>query len=58
MCDHQHPPGSDAALDRGCTCPVLDNARGAGHLGLGREWWISEGCPLHGGAGPEPEEGR
>lgn len=23
-------PGSDEAIDRGCTCPILDNAHGAG----------------------------
>lgn len=31
-------PGSDEALDRGCTCPVMDN-------GHGRR--SSENCPLH-----------
>lgn len=24
------PPGSDAAVDAGCTCPIMDNARGPG----------------------------
>jgi hypothetical protein len=39
-------PGSDEAAAAGCTCPVLDNARGksAGRPG---EFWISGGCPLH-----------
>ena len=41
-------PGSDAALDQGCTCPVLDNGRGRGFLVNGeRQFWISGGCPLH-----------
>jgi hypothetical protein len=40
-------PGSDAALDQGCICPVLDNAHGGGLLNLGRDWWVTEGCPLH-----------
>jgi hypothetical protein len=26
-------PGSDDAIDAGCTCPVLDNGHGKGHLG-------------------------
>lgn len=38
-------PGSDAALQLGCTCPVLDNAHGKRADGL---FWISEDCPLHG----------
>lgn len=38
-------PGSDEAVTRGCTCPVLDNARGRGiTTGI---FWITEGCPLH-----------
>lgn len=40
------PPGSEAALDLGCTCPVLDNARGKGR-GDG-SFWVTDGCPLHG----------
>ncbi len=38
-------PGSDAALDAGCTCPVLDNGHGRRSDGL---FWITLGCPLHG----------
>jgi hypothetical protein len=38
-------PGSDEAVNQGCTCPVLDNGRG---LGLpGGNFWFSEDCPLH-----------
>ncbi len=40
-------PGSDAAIKRGCKCPVLDNAHGKGVMGLGKDYWITEGCPLH-----------
>ncbi len=42
-------PGSDEALDRGCKCPVLDNAHGRGYLGDGEKFgWVTvEGCPLH-----------
>lgn len=39
-------PGSDEAIDAGCTCPILDNAHGKGWLCSG-EFWITEGCPLH-----------
>lgn len=39
-------PGSNDAVKAGCTCPVLDNARGAGWLGTG-EFWFTEGCPVH-----------
>lgn len=42
------PPGSDAALERGCTCPVLANGHGAGsRCNGGRMWWIMQDCPLH-----------
>lgn len=37
-------PGSDEALDQGCTCPVIDNRRGRGILG---QFWIAEDCPIH-----------
>ena len=43
-----HPkdsPGSPAAVTNGCTCPVMDNARGAG-IG-GGHFWIHQGCPIH-----------
>lgn len=46
-------PGSDEALDKGCTCPVLDNAHGRGYLGLGVGWVIADGCPLHARQTPE-----
>ena len=41
-------PGSQAALNLGCRCPVLDNNYGRiapwGEFG----WWINGDCPLHG----------
>ena len=44
------PPGSDAAITKGCTCPILDNGYGRGMVFDGiRQWWIAEDCPLHGG---------
>ena len=42
-------PGSDAAVEQGCTCPVLDNAHGKGFLWDGAKvFWITDSCPLHG----------
>lgn len=41
-------PGSDAALDAGCTCPVLDNGHGTGRLqGADILFWVAADCPLH-----------
>lgn len=43
-------PGSREALELGCRCAVLDNARGRGMLIDGRvHYWITASCPLHGG---------
>ena len=47
----QPNPGSDKAVKKGCTCPVMDNHRGRG-LGRGN-FWINGGCPLHGGGKKE-----
>jgi hypothetical protein len=52
-------PGSDAAIDANCSCPVMDN-----HHGRGIPWpredgldptehpsfWVNADCPLHGTA--------
>ncbi len=46
-------PGSAAAVKRGCRCPIIDNAHGRGAWGSSGDdavFWISETCPLHGGA--------
>jgi len=41
-------PGSQAAQDRGCECPVYDNHSGRGFVMHGElEFWITMGCPLH-----------
>lgn len=40
-------PGSPAAQTQGCTCPVLDNARGDPRLGDTRGFYVTKGCPLH-----------
>ena len=47
-------PGSDAAIDRGCTCPVMDNAHGRGAHGEAGVFWWDMACPLH---YPRPEKG-
>ena len=41
-------PGSDEAIAKGCTCPVMDNNHGKWEPWTGG-WWITEGCPLHAG---------
>lgn len=44
-------PGSDAAIDAGCTCPVMDNRRGRGKWTDANGvvcYVISGDCPLHG----------
>jgi hypothetical protein len=38
-------PGSPEAVEQGCSCPVLDNAHGAG-IGNG-SFVFAAGCPLH-----------
>jgi hypothetical protein len=40
-------PGSDAAIERGCCCPVIDNGHGNGYMGMEGVYVIAEGCPLH-----------
>lgn len=50
MTDQTPNPGSPEAKTAGCTCPVLDNAHGAGLGGDGASfgWVIFTDCPLHG----------
>lgn len=47
---HTPPPGSKEAVEAGCTCPILDNCRGAG-IPVGskdtRLYWHTAGCPVH-----------
>ena len=46
-------PGSPVAVERGCICPVLDNAHGQGipMTPVGdrpvRHFWITAECPVH-----------
>lgn len=41
-------PGSDAAIAIGCKCPVMDNGRGRGYMGLAGLFVYSGACPVHG----------
>lgn len=42
-------PGSQDAIDQGCTCPVLDNRHGKGaYLRGDNVFWIDATCPIHG----------
>jgi hypothetical protein len=43
-----HNPGSDEAIDAGCTCPVMDNSHGNDYMGMEGIFVMSGGCPLHG----------
>lgn len=47
-------PGSVAAGEMGCICPVLDNSHGRGYLCQPDRFVIREDCPLH-GSQKEPE---
>jgi hypothetical protein len=40
-------PGSKAAIDAGCTCPVMDNEYGEGYIGMEDIFVYSGGCKLH-----------
>lgn len=41
-------PGSDAAIEQGCICPVLDNGHGNEAFARDRGGFIVVvGCPLH-----------
>ena len=40
-------PGSDAAIDAGCLCPVLDNAHGKGYMCIPGVFVYTESCPVH-----------
>ena len=41
-------PGSEAAIDAGCLCPVLDNRHGKGYYaGPDGVFIYNQGCPIH-----------
>jgi len=41
------PPGSRAAIEAGCICPVIDNAHGRGYRDVEGIYIYTCGCPLH-----------
>ena len=47
MADKPPPPGSDAALALGCTCPVMDNGHGRGYMGMAGVFVFDLACPIH-----------
>jgi hypothetical protein len=44
----KYAPGSEAAIQNGCTCPVIDNGHGRGYMGISDVYVHSGDCPLHG----------
>ena len=40
-------PGSDEAVDKGCTCAVMDNGHGNGYMGQSGIFSRDIECPLH-----------
>ena len=48
------PPGSDAAIEQCCTCPVMDNGHGRGYMGQKGAYVYAGDCPLH-TLTPDPE---
>ncbi len=49
------PPGSDAAIAAGCTCPIWDNSYGYGYRVnfdddgrvIARQFILAANCPIH-----------
>ena len=50
--DDPPPPGSDAAIAKGCICAVLSNGHGKGSGQFADDgrplYWARSDCPLHG----------
>lgn len=40
-------PGSNEAIEMGCTCPVIDNGRGRGSMYGENIFIYTAGCPVH-----------
>jgi hypothetical protein len=41
------PPGSDIAIQEGCSCSPTANCHGKGYLNRPWTWLTAENCPLH-----------
>lgn len=50
-------PGTQGAIDSGCTCPVIDNHHGRGYQGRAGVYCYSSDCPIH-GVPSNPKTGR
>lgn len=50
------PPGSQEAIKLGCRCPVLDNGRGKGYLGIEGMYIYNSSCEVHKIKRPENDE--
>lgn len=54
-------PGSQEAIARGCTCPVMDNSYGRGYMNGARDrdghtiFVYTMGCPVHDPKEEEPK---
>ena len=61
MADSLPNPGSDAALELGCRCPVMDNGHGRDdfapfHGKTGEPcFWVTADCPIHGELAGKPD---
>jgi len=42
-----YPPGSDKAIQHGCTCPVMDNNYGEGLGDNHTAFWYNSSCQYH-----------
>lgn len=40
-------PGTRAAIEQGCICPVMDNNHGQWPPYPPDGWWLNPDCPLH-----------
>ena len=45
--ENKYNPGSVEAIDAGCTCPVMDNGRGKGYMGMDGVFVYNENCEYH-----------
>ena len=40
-------PGSKEAIKQKCICPINDNRKGAGYMGMTDVFVYNQGCPVH-----------
>jgi hypothetical protein len=49
-------PGSDKAIDLGCSCPIMDNSYGEGYMGMEGVFVYNADCSLHKESTTQPEQ--